>query len=430
MATPRNNAYTGTAGATLYAGQAGPPPAEATALIGDSLTTHLLDYNWSPFFWINGIAAKGGQKLIANAGVSGDTIAQMLARVDNEYTNANPGLAGLGSLGVVYFRGGTNDARNSSPISGLQSTYTSLLTKIAARASKVVILSVPPIGPGESGYASKNSLTQDYNAWLSSYAAANASKFTFVNDSANLRDGGGAQLSGYFNPDGIHNAGRATYREGIDAAASLATLLAGYASPLSTDAADVYPAQPQWVSNHTMSGTGGTAGSGWTGSVATGFSVESNGGGIGGTVAKVAADPGDPNQTPWQRVTPTQVTRTGAGESVRIGTVLAGRSLPSSSDPQSFDVMVELRFNGFNAAYFNSFHLWVQGNTGAILTPDIELKMGGEVMTHSSVVLRHSLPRLPSAAQASAVLLWDMLISQNFTGSMGSVDFRCLTVRG
>ena len=45
-------------------------PGANTAIIGDSLTTEKLGYNWSPFFWINGLGAKGAQKLIHNAGVS------------------------------------------------------------------------------------------------------------------------------------------------------------------------------------------------------------------------------------------------------------------------------------------------------------------------------------------------------------------------
>lgn len=403
--------------------------AAETALIGDSLTTHLLGYNWSPFFWINGIAARGGQKLIANAGVAGDTVSNMNSRVDNAYTNASPGLSGLGTLGVVYFRGGTNDARAGTSIASLSSTYTTLLNKIKAYCSRVVILSVPPIGPSESSYSTKNALTQDYNTWLADFAAANSSGFTFVDDSANLRDGTGAQLSGYFNSDGIHNAGRATYKEGIDAAASLSTLFSGYTSPVSSDAADMYPAQPQWNDNHVMAGTGGSAGSGWTGSVANGYSIGSNGSGIGGTLSKEAADGGDSNATPWQRVKPTSVARTGAGESIRITKALTGRTV-TTSDPGTLDMVVELRFNSFDTNYFSVFRLWVQGNTGAAVSVDLDLKMGGEVITHGSVVHRIALPRPTATAQSSLTLYWDCLISANNTGAMGSFDFRCLTVRG
>lgn len=428
MASPRTESYTAASGSGVYGGRFQALDA-GTALIGDSLTTHLLGYNWSPFFWINGIAARGGQKLIANAGVAGETVGNMLSRVDNAYTNASPGLAGLGTLGVIYFRGGTNDARAGTSAASLASNYTSLLNKIKGYCSRVVILSVPPIGASESSYATKNALTQDYNAWLSSFAAANPSSFTFVDDSANLRDGSGAQLAGYFNADGIHNAGRATYKEGIDAAAALTTLFSGYTSPVSSDAADVYPAQPQWNGNHVMAGTGGTAGSGWSGSVADGYSIGSNGSGIGGTLSKVAADGGDSNATPWQRVTPTSVARTGAGESIRITKSLTGRTV-TTSDPASLDMVVELRFNSFNTNYFSTFRIWVQGNTGAAVSVDLDLKMGGEIITHDSVVLRIALPRPTATAQSSLTLYWDCLISANNTGSMGSFDFRCLTVRG
>ena len=406
-----------------------PPPSARTALMGDSLTTHLLGYNWSPFFWINGLAAKGAQQLLANSGVSGDTVSQMNARVNNSYTNANPGLAGLSPLGLIYLRAGTNDARNSTPIASLAAGYTALLNTVKSYCTRVIILSVPPIGSTEGSFAAKNALTLEYNTWLAAFAAANPSGFTFINDSANLRDGGGAQLAGYFNPDGIHNEGRATWKEGIDAATALSSLFAGYGytSPLSTDSADVHPTQPQYVSNHTMTGTAGNVGTGFTGQVATGWSVERNGGGITGTVAKVAADVGDPNQAAWQRVSPTQVTRTGAGESIRISTALVGPGVTSSS-PDSLDMMVELRFNAFDTRYFSVARAWIQGGIDQV-THDLDLKMGGEIITHPSEVVRHQMPRRTMTTQASLTLIWDWLISANNTGSMGSFDFRCFTVR-
>ena len=400
-----------------------------TAMIGDSLTTHLLGYNWSPFFWINGVAASGGQQLIANAGVSGDTIGQMLSRVNNSYTSGSPGLSGLSPLGVVYFRGGTNDARAGTALASLTGTYTSLLNAIKGYCEHVVILSVPPIGSTEASFATKNALTIEYSDWLETFAAANPADFTYVDDSANLRDGGGAQLAGYFQSDGIHNAPRATYIEGNDAATALTTLFSGYGytSPVSSDAADVYPAQPQWVPNHVMAGTGGSVGSGMTGQVADSWSIGANGGGITATLSKVAADGGDPNQTPWQRVAPTQVTRTGAGESIRITTSLSGRTI-TTSDPSALDVVVELRFNAFQATYFSSLLLWVQGNTGDALTADVELKTA-ETIT-KTIVLRHKMPRPTTVSQSSATLYFDAVIGANNTGAMGSFDFRCLTIRG
>jgi PKD repeat protein len=404
-------------------------PDANTALIGDSLTTEKLGYNWSPFFWINGIGALGAQKVIHNAGVSGDTISQMLSRVNNMYNDPSPGLDGLGTLGIVYFRGGTNDARASTALSGLTSTYTSLLNAIKTYCTKVIILSVPPIGPSESSYASKNLLTQDYNAWLAAFAAANPTGFTFVDDSANLRDGSGAQLSGYFNSDGIHNDGRATWKEGVDGSADLASLFSGYSyvSPLSTDPADVYPAEPQWNDNHTMSGTGGT---GFSGTIATGYGVSGYGSGFAGTCSIVAADVSDPNQVPWQRVTPTQVGYTGSGEALLITKALTGRTV-TTVDPAVLDIMVEIRFIAFDTNYFKWSRIMVMGNTSSQpIMPDLDLKMGGEIITQDSVVARIAMPRILANTESGLSIRWEFATRSAFTGSMGSFDFRCLTVRG
>ena len=394
-------------------------------MIGDSLTTHLLDYNWSPFFWLNGLAAKGAQQLVANAGVAGDTVGNVLSRVNNAYTNASPGLDGLSPLGLIYLRIGTNDARNLTPISTLSTSYTSLLNAVKAYCDRVIIFSVPPIGASESNFAAKNALTLDYNSWLSAFATANPSGFTFVNDSANLRDGGGAQLAGYFNADGIHNDGRATWKEGVDSATLLASLFNswGYTSPLSTNAADVYPAQPQWVPNHVMAGAG---------PIATNWSIGGYGTGFTQNTSIVAADVGDPNQVPWQRVEPTSVGYAGMGEALLITSPLNGRSV-TTTDPDSWDIMVEIRFNGFDTRPFKWSRIVVFSTASSQpVTYDLDLKMGGEAsITHSSVVVRHKMPRKTYNNEASGVSLrWEWATRSSYTGSMGSFDFRCCTVRG
>jgi lysophospholipase L1-like esterase len=401
----------------------------ATALIGDSLTTHLLGYNWSPFWWFNGING-GPLKMVANAGISGNTVGDMLARVDNAYTNATPGLAGLGTLGRIIFRGGTNDARASQAWASISGTVSSLLAKLKGYCTgKVIILSVPPVGPTEGGYAAINTLTLSYNAGLAALAAADPARLLFIDDSANLRDGGGAQLSGYFQSDGIHNDGRATWKEGVDAAALLTSELAEYASPLSTDAADIYPARPQWNANHVMAGTGG--GGGFTGQVANGYNVGGYGSGFAGTVAKVAADVSDPNQTPWQRVSPTQVGYSGSGEALLITGLLSGRTV-TTVDPAVLDVMVEVRFNAFDTTKFKWARLLIMGSTSnQPIMPDLDLKMGGESsISHGSVVARLAMPRISASSESGLSIRWEWATRSAFTGAMGSFDFRCLTVRG
>lgn len=410
------------------------PPSERTALMGDSLTTHLLGYNWSPFWWANGIAAGGALKLVANAGISGNTIGDMLARVNNAYTDATPGLAGLGTLGRIFLRAGTNDCRAQTPWASVSSDALALLTALKALCTgKIIILSVPPVGPTEGSYAAVNAVTLTYNTGWAALAAADPTRLLFVDDSANLRDGSGAQLSGYFNADGIHNDGRATWKEGVDLAADTGFIaeMAGYPSPLSTDPADVYPAQPQWNDNHIMAGTGGSVGTGFTGQVANGYGVGGYGSGYTGTVSIVAADVSDPNQTPWQRVAPTQVPYTGAGEAITISKTLTGRTI-TSVDPAEMDITVEVRFNAFDTNYFRWSRIQIYGSTSnQPLFPDLDLKMGGEIITHASVVKRIAMPRLSGGGSESGMYLrWELSTRAAHTGSMGSFDFRCFTSRG
>lgn len=397
-------------------------PAIQTAMIGDSLTTHRLGYNWSPFQWINGLAG-GVLQLVANAGVAGETVSNMLARVDNDYTNVNPGMAGIGALGRIFIRAGTNDARAGNSITSLAANYTTLLNKLATYANRVIILSVPPIGPTEASYATKNALTQDYNTWLAQFAAANPTQFRFINDSGNLRASDGSQLPGFFQSDGIHNAGSGTTREGIDGYAAWASTITSYGYARATPDATL----AEWFGNPSFTGTAGTAGSGFTGAVVTGLTIGSYGSGFAATLSIEAAAAGDPDQTPWQVVAPNQVSRTGAGEALRISAPLAGRTI-TTVDPVAYEMMVEIDMRGFDTTYFSSFKLYIQGSSAA-LSDDLELKIGGGVLTQK-VMLRTKMPRPNATASTGATLYFDIPILASNTGSMGNFRFRHLSMRG
>jgi hypothetical protein len=53
----------------------GAPSSVRTALMGDSLTTHLLGYNWSPVFWWNGLL--GGKLQVLDAAAGGAALASL-----------------------------------------------------------------------------------------------------------------------------------------------------------------------------------------------------------------------------------------------------------------------------------------------------------------------------------------------------------------
>ena len=424
MPTARGDSYTGP---DVFAGIAASvvAPSVRTALIGDSLTDKnvALGRNLHPFWWLNGLAASGAQKLVANAGINGNTAAQMLARVNNAYSNASPGLAGLGELGIVYLRGFANDARAGSSWASIESTVLSLLAAIKSYCARVVILSASPIGTPDAGFAASNALQTAYNVQLAAIAAADPGAYTFVDDNTSTRDGSGVAVANCFT-DGVHTSGRGIYLQGLAGAAGLGALFDsyGYTSPLVTDPADVYPTTQQLVPNHLMAGTGGTAGAGITGAVADDWVIEQVTAGNTATVSKVAADGGDPNTTPWQRIAPTAAA---AGTAVRMRTSFDLLTLASTGN--AIEMMFELRLNAFQTAFFSVLRAYVTTSSGDV-TNHLDLKFGVETISQQLVV-RMALPRSNSGAFSFPQLRLDLIASASNSGAMGSIDIRNVTAR-
>lgn len=397
------------------------------ALIGDSLTDD--SFGITPFYWMNGILG-GGLKVVANSGKAGHKVSDVLARVDNSYAALSPGLAGLGSLGYVFVRIGTNDAVAGTAIAGtLAGQYDSLMAKLAGYADRVVVLSVPPLSD-----SSQNALTQAYNSYLQ--ANYNSGQFKFVDDCVNMRDGSGNQIPAYF-VDGIHfggqgDGGNGVYQAGVDGAAALSSYIGSYASPLVTDAADVYPATPQWFTNPTMLGTSGTTGTGISGTVVTGLDVSRSASGAAATCSVVSADVGDPNTTPWQRIAPTQGS---TSTSVKVTSTLNGRSI-TSGDPASLDVVMQLRFNSFDPNQEVDYvRVYVTGDSDGEAMSDARLRMLFQTPPISrTVTFRNAVPRTAGANQTGAKLHIDINFpsfgSFGPAGSIGSIDIRCISVRG
>lgn len=416
MASPVGDSYAVASGGVIAAGRYHVIP--TCALVGDSLTDPT--YGLTPFYWGSGL--NGGKlQLVANCGVSGNTVANVISRIANSYTNASPGLAGLPPLGRVIVRIGTNDARNNTSIASLSASYTSLLNTLATYARRVVILAVPPLA---GAYIGQNPRTVEYNAWLAAFASAAPSTFKFIDDCVNVRDGSNAQITAFFS-DGTHMNNAGVYRMGLDLADGLAAEVASYPSPLSADASDVYPAQPQWIANHVNAGTGGSKGANVTGTVVNSVTVS-----VGGTSSAlcsvVAADGSDPNQTPWQRINPTSGS---SGGTVSASFTPSGRAV-SSSDPSTLEAMIEVRFNAFDMSKCTELKAFMQGNTGEYLVPKLSLLMGNASNQTKTCTLRHKLKREGVSTPASIQALLMLTFGAAFASSIGSFDFRCFTARG
>lgn len=388
------------------------------ALIGDSLTDP--GYGYSDFYWMNGL--NGGKlQLVANSGVYANTIEQVTARIGNLYTDSSPGLAGLPPLGEIEVRIGTNNARNGESWAVVAPKYDALFSALSPLAQLIAIKAIPPLS---GTYLAQNPKTIDYNAGLGAYAVAHSDKFRFVDDCINVRDGSGAQITSFF-IDGTHPNNAGVYQMGIDGAAARAAQLASYPSPLSKDPADIYPAQPQWVVNPTNVGSGGTKGSNVTGTVVNNVSV-SIGGSSSAHCSIAAADAGDANQTPWQRI---EALTGSNGGNVTVAFSAAGRTM-TTIDPVAVEMMIEVRFNALDASKCGELKAYFQANTGEFIGPKMHLAMGNVASLSKTAVLRHKLKRNGATTPSSFLTILSLTYIAAFASSIGSFDFRCFTIRG
>jgi hypothetical protein len=411
-------------------------------LVGDSLTQNAT-YELTTVTYMGGIAG-GVLKPVHNAGVAGETTAQILSRIDNSYTAGSPGLAGLATalglpkLGTVFLRCGTNDARALTNWSGISASFATLVTKCLTYADQVIIGSVPPITSPESDAATKDAAVQNINAGLLAAYGSGVPGVIYIDDGAALRVGGvpaGAGVSGYFS-DGIHMNQAGVRRMGIAGGDLLVAAYAakGYSYPLQlvTDNDDTYqvtPASNQWADNPEGIGSGSFSASGWSGNLITGYSLDTFFGA--GTASVVAADGGDANQVPWQRVAPTGG-QGGGWTELRMST--HGRSI-TSIDPSRCEAIVEVRFNALDVSNAKRLTLFARGLTtnNQYLLPQFWLGLGPEtsVTVTKTVVMRSALPRQSGATESGINLALALEWQNTFSGaSIGSFDVRCFSLRG
>lgn len=417
--------YSAASGVTIFGGKTAPTdvPPPTVALVGDSLTA--LSYGpIHPFSWMT-----GPLKTIANCGVASDTIQMVTARIDNSYTNAQPGLAGLPEpLGWIFLRIGTNNFRGGTLInSTTQNAYIALFAKLLGYAARVVVFAVPPVeDPPNTAGLGPNSA----NAWLQSYIAGQPRMY-WVDDCADVRTPGGNWSDPAYHAtveDGVHFSNRGSYALGKTGAPLVAAIMApfAYPSPLVVDGADKYPATANWVQNSVMSGNGGTNGIG-AGLVVSGWQISRSGAGNNADTSIVPADGGDPNQTPWQRITPTAL-----GTNTTYITLRSGLLFPAitTSYPEALDVLAQVRFNDLDGSKFQSISHFVYGTSNENLSPPSYLRLEEPEMVNRTVTWRTAVRRSGTrVSHSSAYIDWRIRSAGAFTGAMGSIDVRCLSIR-
>jgi lysophospholipase L1-like esterase len=404
----------------LAAGSMEATPSANFAVVGDSLT----DEAYGSLHTATSLNALSGGvlRMVANIGVAGNTVAQVLARIDNAYTASPPGLAGLSNLGWAILRIGANDLRGGASIGApLQASYQALIAKLLTYAKRVIVMAVTPMSAPESGVGVPGA-----NAWLASYCATVPGVY-FIDDTAGVGDGAGGWAAPYLPTDGIHYGARAAARMTADGAAAFAAILApyGYASPLITDPADVYPAQPQWIVHPYMDGTSGTVSGGFSGQVPSGWAVNGYGSGFVGTCSIVASDDGNPS--PWLRITPTSI-GAGGGAAISITAAMAGRSI-TTVDPPTLEHALQVRFNAFDSTKFSDLKCYAYGTSNEVIGGQSRVWLGDAVMS-GIVVPRIATRRKAPGAHASSYLQMYLTPTTAYTGAMGSIDIRRASVRG
>lgn len=143
----------------IYARVAAARPGNRWVALGDSLTAGVSVQTWVTMAsWLS----LGRLQLVKNAGVGGNTSAQMLSRFDTDVTPYAPNL--------VTILAGTNDTGQSVPLSTFQSNIQAIVAKCRAIGAVPVLATMPPNSSGTPANRQQQILV--FNGWLRRYAAA------------------------------------------------------------------------------------------------------------------------------------------------------------------------------------------------------------------------------------------------------------------
>ena len=393
------------------------------ALIGDSNTEH--SFRATQAYWRNGLLG-GVLDMRANSGKSGVTVLGLISQIDQLYTNGgDPGLQGLPPLGWVFIQAGTNGWRGVTSVDAtMRSQWETLVNKCKLVAEHVVFIAMPPAGGVNTAKAAGYPVVRDY---FREFVLADTSNRTHLIDGwGDVIDASGNIIPVYWLADEYHPSGAGARQVALSELSQMQALLAnqGYArAPLVTNPADVYPAQPQWVNNPTGTGVVSFTGA-WSGDLPTGWSIGNNGSGLGGTTAIIPAAAEDPNQVPWVRITPTT---SSSFAQISLTFAAAGRTI-TSSDPSELEQLLEVRFNGL--LNFNQLEYWIQNNTGNKFVQTAYLKWGEAIPPSETVVLRQRYyhdSTVTGGTPTAYIYLYSVVAA---SGSMGSIDIRCPSIRG
>jgi lysophospholipase L1-like esterase len=193
-----------------------------------------------------------------DAGVSGDTTAQMLARFDTDVTPLKSH--------IVVEAGGTNDARAGVSAATIIANKLAMWEKAYAFGAKVVSTTIPPAG---SSTTAQRNVVQAVNAWMREYARVNPSIFALVDWWPVLGSPlTGGITTGLMDVAGVHPNTLGALSVAPLFVTALEKFLPGTFDPLPTDNINDLDCL---VNAPLMTGTAGGMAGNFTGSLATGW---------------------------------------------------------------------------------------------------------------------------------------------------------------
>ena len=239
------------------------PPVNTLGVLGDSITDFgtasgtTFDSRNAKGYWVWAlIRLRHRLRLITEAGVAGNTTAQMLDRLDSYLANGTPG------WNLVL--GGTNDAAGLVDLATITANLTAIYDRIADSGGRVVAVTVPP----KTGASSAQNLRiAEVNRWIKQQGGTRPGLVACDVYPALVAATSGDYAAG-MSADGTHPAPQG--------ASVMGKIVADTLTPL-IPALDVLPYgavdTANLITNPLLTGTGGTVGTGGTGSVATGWQV-------------------------------------------------------------------------------------------------------------------------------------------------------------
>jgi lysophospholipase L1-like esterase len=325
-------------------------------------------------------------KLLHNGGVGGERTDQILARFATDVSAYNPG--------IVVLNGGTNDISQlvtasagtvTTTVATIKTNLTAAINLIIGIGARPLVVTLPP----NSAYSANQLLAwAQVNRWITSLPTT-VKGVTVCDWTPPVVSTAGAWATG-MTYDNTHASSIGAARMSVPLAAALDKLLpAQDPLPAYTDSMDL-------LTNGSMTGTGGTAGTGITGSVAAGWLMLPSTGTVTAVASKVVRTDNVPGE--WQQIAISAVGASSNGVRLfrdidagkwSVGDVVVGYA--------EFETDSDLTVSSLSQFFFQIVVITATGNAWALYNANTD-SLNDPTCRLSSGVLRTMPFTIPSGA--------------------------------